>query len=150
MSNKTNPLENLEEELVDYVSNTPNNTNPSVVKSMVRTAADGVSTGGSKEPLFVHFVFIAEDGWCDKTYNEILEAVEAGRPIHAFNCHGNIGRISSVFGEVYFDTYFDTYNVSERFLRFWSVYALNNDSVKIQYTHLYSNNSITNNVVTLK
>lgn len=48
MSNKTNPLENFEKELVDYVSNTPNNINPSVVKSMVHVAADDVSKSGAE------------------------------------------------------------------------------------------------------
>lgn len=83
MSNKTNPLENLEEELVDYVSNTPNNTNPNVVKSMVRAAADGVSTGGGgNEPLVVNITRSGPNAATfDKTFAEIKAAIAADKPI---------------------------------------------------------------------
>ena len=41
------PLENLENEIVEYIINTPHNANPNVVRSMVRAAADNVSGTGT-------------------------------------------------------------------------------------------------------
>ena len=39
------PLEKLENEIVEYIINTPNNANPNVVRSMVSAAAENVSMG---------------------------------------------------------------------------------------------------------
>ena len=83
MSNKTNPLENLEEELVDYVSNTPNNTNPSVVKSMVRAAADDVSTGSGYILKLTVDDYNTENADPHITCNcdEMVKALEKGMPV---------------------------------------------------------------------
>ena len=39
------PLEKLENEIVEYIINTPNNANPNVVRTMVSAAAEGISMG---------------------------------------------------------------------------------------------------------
>lgn len=105
MSNKTNPLENLEEELLDYVSNTPNNTNPSVVKSMVRAAADGVSIGGgavtydlssvpgSAAALFHHGADRTEENIVP--WEEVEEAFYNG--VIRLNSDGKVGTMVSFY-----------------------------------------------------
>lgn len=46
------PLEELENEIVEYIINTPQNTNPNVARTMVRAAGEKVSAGGSKPVYF--------------------------------------------------------------------------------------------------
>ena len=51
------PLENLENEIVEYIINTPHNANPNVVRSMVRAAADNVSgTGTDVETMWTAII----------------------------------------------------------------------------------------------
>lgn len=132
MSNKTNPLENLEEELVDYVSNTPNNTNPSVVKSMVRAAADDVSTGGG-EPLVVILKYVPDVGLQpDKPISEILATVQAHKPIVVEQTNGPSGR---------FEFYLHSYAFDQ--VSFWTFAELSASTATIQLVTLFNNGTST-------
>lgn len=46
------PLEKLENEIVEYIINTPNNANPNVVRTMVSAAAENVSLGSNGKPVY--------------------------------------------------------------------------------------------------
>ena len=47
------PLEELENEIVEYIINTPNNANPNVVRTMISSAGEKVGTSGSEPTYFV-------------------------------------------------------------------------------------------------
>lgn len=139
MSNKTNPLENLEEELVDYVSNTPNNTNPSVVKSMVRAAADGVSIGGGGDCLKVYFNF-GPDGsvTVDKTYAEIVSAIKARKPICTYGKYGPVGEKALYL-----------FNYNNAAVRFWCFDSLSTAGAAVKVVSLSSNETVAYTTVNL-
>ena len=66
-------------EIFDYVMNSPENTNPAVLGSMLNNLESGGDTG---DPLIV--TFSGEYGnSCDKTFAEIKSAFESGRRVYA-------------------------------------------------------------------
>ena len=46
------PLEKLENEIVEYIINTPNNANPNVVRTMVSAAGENISLGSNGKPVY--------------------------------------------------------------------------------------------------
>ena len=79
--------------ILDYVTETPGNTNRAVLGSML----DSINSGGGESEMFM--ITITPDshigsvtsGTMDKTYDEIVEANESGKFIFAFIQIGNGG-----------------------------------------------------------
>ena len=96
----------MENEVLDYVMNTPGNTNPAILEQMldansgtklpeptpddngkVLGVADGAYAlvsgggGGGAEPLIVNLVY-GDTTYLDKTYAEIKTALLAGTPVY--------------------------------------------------------------------
>lgn len=67
------------EEILDYVMNTPDNTNRMVLSDMLDSFSSG---GGNIAPLITTFVDEPTEGdyQIDKTFGELLEAFENGTP----------------------------------------------------------------------
>lgn len=70
------------DELIDYVTESPENTNPNVVRSLVSQ----ISTGSESGDLFM--ITLTSDGnnehpTSDKTVREIINAAEAGMMVFA-------------------------------------------------------------------
>ena len=86
MNNEINPLEELENEIVEYIINTPQNTNPNVARTMVRAAGEKVSAGGSKPVYFIpemeknypNFVITKATNLKTGEESNLQEIVEAG------------------------------------------------------------------------
>ena len=80
--------------ILDYVTETPGNTNRAVLGSML----DSMGGGGSSQPLMVHLT--TEDGLLftfDKTFGEIYDAIQAGQlPILESSYSFNDGYIETI------------------------------------------------------
>ena len=61
------------EEIINYVMETPGNSNPAVLGSMLEQYNSG--SGSNEEVLLVYFQNIMGNITCDKTFAEISEAV---------------------------------------------------------------------------
>jgi len=66
------------EQIIDYVMNSPANTNRAVLEGML----DEIGGGGTSEPLIVNFS--VQNGYevLDKTWTEIDEAIMSGRNVY--------------------------------------------------------------------
>ena len=66
------------EQIIDYVMNSPANTNRAVLEGML----DEIGGGGTSEPLIVNFS--VQNGFevLDKTWTEISEAIMLGRNVY--------------------------------------------------------------------
>lgn len=64
-------------EILDYVMNTPDNTNRMVLSDMLDSFSSGSSSGG----LVVHVTLEAGASVFDKTWQEIHDAMEAGTSV---------------------------------------------------------------------
>ena len=66
------------EEIFEYVTNSPENTNPAVLRSLLNSLDSG---GGSNAPFVVTITATSESVTADKTFAEITAALEANRRI---------------------------------------------------------------------
>ncbi len=85
------------DEIINYVTNTPENTNPNVLKSMLT----GISSSGGYTPFIITY-----DGESfDKTFEEIITAKNAKIPIYFIdmNEYGDDGTPFPVFKVVYYE-----------------------------------------------
>ena len=69
------------EEIIEYVMETPENTNPNVLEGMLDELVN--SSGGGSMPFYVTFSGDSSDSTaaCDKTFAEVKEAYDAGKVI---------------------------------------------------------------------
>lgn len=69
------------DEIINYVMNTPGNTNPNMLRGML----ENNNTGGNNEPFGIE-VYYDEDSdalkWRGTTFTEIGDAVDAGRIVY--------------------------------------------------------------------
>lgn len=81
-----------EEEIIDYVMNTPNNSNPAVLKGML----DSYGGSSSDEIFWVTYTYDEEASseskevyTCDRTFQEIKEAFNNNKNVIAREDHGD-------------------------------------------------------------
>lgn len=86
------------DEIFDYVMDSPENTNPSVLKSLLNNLETSASG-----PFIIKFIYNGEEGWyiTDVSFNEIEEAFQQGRSLYCkfvdYCPHGEIGTLYPLF-----------------------------------------------------
>lgn len=100
------------QEIVDYVMNTPSNTNPAILKQMIEANSSGGSGGGFD-------VVVARNPSDNSTvllkgsYEELLAKFVAGEYPNVA-CLANIPGENPDFREIYFETVYGVCNNKER------------------------------------
>ena len=101
----------MENEILDYVMETPGNTNPAILNQMIQRS----SGGGGVEPFIVNYDNTA--GQIDASYNQILSAVLSGKNVYLLmeaeeqTIYTALRYIDSQGIDVInYDVYFDTYS----------------------------------------
>lgn len=71
----------MENEVLDYVMNTPGNTNPAILGQMIQRNSGGGGGGSSRLVVHVNHDDNTQTGTLDKTWQEIWDAFSAGNPV---------------------------------------------------------------------
>ena len=109
------------DKVIDYVMNSPANTNRAVLEGMLDGIAQG---GGGAEPLIVTATKDDNEVWTlDKTYNEIKTAVESGRVC--------VVKGQITVGNTYIFTTYVSYVYSEESEYFVLVFDLGNQIINL-------------------
>ena len=70
-------------DIINYVTETPQNTNPAILNTMLDQLSSG--GGGGVEPLIVkEGETIGSTTYLDKTFGEIIDAFKAKRPVYYY------------------------------------------------------------------